>query len=59
MIHVHFTDGTSESFEDIVDAECGLEESVIGCDFATMVDSITDDQGNSYGCTWSVKVVKL
>lgn len=59
MIHVNYTDGNMESFEDEVAAEVGIEESVIGCDYATMVDSITDDEGNSYGCTWSVKVVKL
>ena len=59
MIHVCYTDGSMQSFEDEADAENGIEESVIGCDYATMVDSITDDKGNSYGCTWSVKVVKL
>jgi hypothetical protein len=59
MIHVLFTDGEKRSFDDVGEAEHEIEESVIGCDYAVMVESVEDDDGNSYGCDWSVKLRKL
>jgi len=58
MIHVYYSDGSDESYDTLIDAEVGIEESVLGCDFAATVDSVEDDKGNSYACTWSVKLCK-
>jgi len=55
MFTVHYTDDCQEeTYATIEEAQAGIEETVLGCDFAVGVESVTDSDGKEYGCTWSV-----
>lgn len=53
---VRYTDGSETRHPYLHLAQQDVLETVTGCDFAVGVESITDDQGTEYGCTWSVMV---
>lgn len=57
--HVSYTDGTEADYDSLAVAQAEIEETILGCDFAIGVDSISDSQGNEYGCTWSLKLETL
>jgi hypothetical protein len=56
MLTVYYSDGSQETYDTPEKAQKEIEETVFGCDFAVTVDSIDSDDGQEYGCTWSVKV---
>lgn len=60
-IKVCYTDGNDETYKSIKEAEDGIEETVLGCDFATTVDHIevSGKGAKDLGCRWSVKLVEI
>jgi hypothetical protein len=54
MITVYYTDGTRATYPKVSDAEDGIFETVIGCDFATTVESVEDEKGNELFVEWRV-----
>ena len=56
MIYVYYTDGTEETYDTLEAAQAGVEETVLGCNFAVDVENICDVKGTNYGCTWSLKL---
>lgn len=60
-VHVEYTDGTIEEFDNLQDAQQGIQETVTGCDFATSVrrvysipgDDPEDEREIPLFCNWS------
>lgn len=59
MIYVYYTDETESQHETLGEARKSIEDTILGCDFAVGVDQVCDDQGNNYGCNWSVALEQL
>ena len=59
-IKVHYSDETIEEFDTFSDPQKGIEETVLGCDFAATVIHIgiykDDEQILPLECTWSVNI---
>jgi len=56
MITVHYSDGSDERYNNRAEAEEGISEAVIGCDFAIGVEQIDSDDDVDYSCNWSLKL---
>jgi len=56
VITVHYTDGSTARFNNRAEAEEGISETVIGCDFAVGVESIESDDDLDYSCNYSIKL---
>lgn len=56
MIHAYYTDGTEAIFNTLEECQKEVEETIVGCNFATGVEQICDDNGRQYVCTWSLSV---
>jgi hypothetical protein len=56
QIHVIYADETQDFFDSVEEARAGIEEIISGCDFAVGVESVTDEYGNEYSCTWSLSL---
>lgn len=62
-IIVEYNDGSEEVYNSIKEAREGILETVTGCDFATMVDSVEVFKNKKFvrslGCQWNVTLVEL
>jgi len=56
-ICVNFTDGTRVIYYSVRDAERGIQETVLGCDFATTVEDIRVTDGPQLSCNWQVQLL--
>ena len=57
-ITVHYSDGSTETYGSIRDAERGIQETVLGCNFATTVEDIqVGDGGPQLLCSWRVELL--
>ena len=59
MVKIEYTDGSTEEFSNIIDAEKGILEMVAGCDFAVGVQDVVEFIPNESEpmplyCTWKV-----
>lgn len=53
-IHVRYSDGTSKTYRDLEAAQEGILDTVTGCDFATTVEMVVDEDGSTLYCEWSL-----
>ena len=58
MIHVTYSDGQQEQYGSVAEAEQGIAETVLGCDFAITVDDVQVDDGPDLACEWSINLVE-
>lgn len=63
QIVVHYTDESIEEYDTLANAQTGIFETVTGCDFATLPDSVelVNESGKAiqvFGCKWSLELVK-
>jgi hypothetical protein len=56
-IQVDYTDGTAVIYNSIREAELGIQETVMGCNFATTVEDIQVEDGPELGCHWNVQLL--
>ena len=56
MFTVYYTDDSQEQYNTLEELQAGVEETILGCNFAVDVENICDAGGTNYGCTWSLKV---
>lgn len=58
-ITVYYTDGTKTVHSALSVAEQGAADLILDCDFAVGIESIEDENGDTYGASWSLKLEKL
>lgn len=56
-ITVYYTDGHADIFSTLPDAQRGIEETVLGCDFATNVENIEVEDGPPLACQWKLQLL--
>lgn len=60
IIKVFYTDGNSETFGTVGEAEAGIRETVTGCDFAATVDEVyqeVEGKRSPLFCNWSLMLM--
>ena len=62
IVEVKYSDGTYQEYANITDAQKGIRETILGCNFATTVRTVRVLDNGSYRSLaekWSLKLVEL